>query len=182
MHFHLSTNAASDLKIKDFVAATGDCNAFCQHWYVHRVIFDRRKHVIVMEAHTRYALIFCGVAKPFFANFPEIIADTLWRHIVALCEVPEFKWNAVKTMIAAMCAENIWHKGLNKSVQAHIKDAARDTVWILVRDELPPDLTNPGQLFQLTMSINETFRSRFGEKEYIVPLKEFQRLWQKNLP
>ena len=181
MHFHLSANAAHDLKIKDFAPTTEGDTASAQHWYVHRVIVQRRKQVIVMEAQSRYALVFCGVTKPFFDDFTDIFADTLWRHIVSLCEVPAPQWERVKAMTTAMCATPCYHKGLNKSLQAHIKDAAVQMEWRMEFGELPPVITDPGQLFELSFFINRTPRTRHGEKQCIFPYKEFQRQWLEKL-
>lgn len=177
MHFHLSANAAQDLKIKSFVSASAERTPPAQHWYVHRVTLQRRKQVIVMEAQSRYALVFCGVTKPFFENFTTIFSDTLWRHIVSLCSVPDADWGRVKTMISAMCAENIYHKGLDRSLQAHIRDAALQMEWRMEFGELRPVITDPGQLFELSLFINQTPRTRHGEKQCIIPFEEFQRQW-----
>lgn len=181
MHFHLSANAAQDLKITNFVPNSDDNDAFAQHWYVHRVTVQHRKQVIVMGAQSRYALVFCGVTKPFFETFTNIFADTLWRHVVSLCSVPEAQWGRVKAMTTAMCAENIHHKGLDRSLQAHIKDAAMQMEWRMEFDELPPVITDPDQLFELSFFINKTPRTRHGEKQYIIPYEEFQRLWNNML-
>lgn len=78
MHFHLSANAAQDLKVKSFASTSEESTPPAQHWYVHRVTMQRRKQVIAMEAQSRYALVFCGVTKPFFENFTTIFSDTLW--------------------------------------------------------------------------------------------------------
>lgn len=179
MHFHLSANAAQELKIKDFTPATESHGTLRQHWYVHRVTVQRRKQCIVMEEHSRYALVFCGVTKPFFENFTHIFADTLWRHVASLCQIPETDWERIKTMTAAMCAEPVYHKGLSKSVQAHIKDAAMQMEWRMEFGELPPVITDPGQLFELSFLINKTPRTRHGEKHCIFPFEEFQRQWSE---
>lgn len=177
MHFHLSANAAQDLKVTSFLPNTDDNDAFAQHWYVHRVTMQRRKQYIIMEANTRYALVFCGVTKPFFEHFTDIFADTLWRHIVSLCHVPDVDWGRVKAMTSAICAENLYHKGLNRSLQAHIKDAAMQMEWRMEFGELPPVITDPGQLFEFSFFINKTPRTRHGEKQCIIPYEQFQRLW-----
>lgn len=181
MHFHLSANAAQDLKIKNFTPTSEDDATSAQHWYVHRVTIQRRKQVIVMEAQSRYALVFCGVTKPFFDDFAGIFADTLWRHIVSLCEVPDAEWGRVRDITAAMCAKPIHHKGLDRSLQAHIKDAAMQMEWRMEFGELPPVITDPGQLFELSFFINKTPRTRHGEKQCIFPYQEFQRVWAEKL-
>ncbi len=174
MHFYLSANAAKDMSIAEFTPAPGDHDEFARHWYVHRVLIERRKYLIVMEAHTRYAILFCGVTKPVFAKFPIMFADYLWRHIVSICAVDDADFGHIKQMAATMCADVTYHKGLNKSVQAHIKDAARQLEWDLYRYGFPQD---PGQEFYLSFKVNRGIRSRYGEKGCIVPLEEFQRLW-----
>ncbi|ABB39661.2 hypothetical protein Dde_2866 [Oleidesulfovibrio alaskensis G20] len=180
MHFHLSGNAASDLKIVRFEDFSGSADAFRQHWYVHRVTMQRRKHVIVMEESTRYALLFCRVTQPFFKNFPEFFADTLWRHIVSLCAVPTARFGSIQAMTTDMCSENIYHKGLNRSVQAHIRDSFL-TLECYLLHEPPINLARQEDVFQMNIRINETPRTRYGEKNYIWSLREFQRLWCEHL-
>lgn len=181
MHFHLSANAAQDLKIKEFAPTSEGDTASAQHWYVHRVIVQRRKQVIVMEAQSRYALVFCGVTKTFFDDFTGIFADTLWRHIVSLCEVSDAEWGRVKAMTTTMCAMPCYHKGLDRSLQAHIKDAAMQMEWRMEVGELPPVITDSGQLFELSFFINKTPRTRHGEKQCIFPYEAFQRIWREKL-
>lgn len=176
MHFHLSANAAQDLKFKGFAPISEGSISSDQHWYVHRVTVQRRKQVIVMEAHTRYALAFCGVTKHFFENFTGIFADTLWRHIVSLCHVLDVDWGRVKAMTSAICAENLYHKGLDRSLQAHIKDAAIQMEWRMEFGELLPVITDPEQLFELSFFINKTPRTQRGEKQCIFPHEEFEQL------
>lgn len=178
MHFHLSANAAKDFGVSDFIPAHGDHDEFSQHWYVHRVLIDRRKCIIVMEAHTRYTLIFCGATKPFFNKFPQLLADSLWRHIVALCAVPAGHYDRIRDKAAKMCAGIEYHKGLNKSVQSHIKDVAHELDWQIHQNGFP---VNPGAEFYYATKCNQTFRSRYGEKQYIIPLVEFQRQWCERL-
>jgi hypothetical protein len=174
MHFYLSANAATDLGRSVFTPAHGDHDEFSKHWYVHRVLIDRRKGFIVMEAHTRYALVFCGVTKPVLNKFPILFADYLWRHIVSLCEVDNGDFEHIKQMAANMCSEIQYHKGLNKSVQAHIKDAAQQLEYDLYQYGFPDE---PGKEFYLSMRANRVPCSRYGEKGFIIPLNEFQRLW-----
>lgn len=174
MHFHLSVNAAKDIGQSEFAPASGDHDQFSRHWYIHRVLIERRKCLIVMEAHTRYALIFCGVTKSVLNRFRELFADYLWRHIVSLCEIEDAEFEHIKAMTANMCFEAVYHKGLNKSVQAHIKDAAHQLEWDISRYGLPE---SPDREFYLSMKTNKVPRSRYGEKGFIIPLEEFQRLW-----
>lgn len=148
MYFYLSANTAKDMGITDFASTSGDHDEFSRHWYLHRVILERRKIFIAMEAHTRYAMIFCGVTKPVLAKFPILFADYLWRHIVSLCAVDDADFGHIRSMAASMCAENVYYKGLNKSVQAHIKDAAHQLEYDLYRYGFPDD---PGKEFFLSM-------------------------------
>lgn len=178
MHFHLSANAAEDLGISEFVPPSGDHDEFSRHWYIHRVTIERRKIFLAMEAHTRYAVIFCCVTKPTLRKFPVLFADSLWRHIVSLCEVPDADFGHIKQMVITMCGNMIYHKGLNKSIQAHIKDAARQLEYDLSRYGFPDD---PGKEFFLSVKVNKMLRTRYGEKRYILPLEEFQRLWCETL-
>ena len=174
MHYYLSANAAKDLGVSNFTSASEEHAEFSQHWYAHRVLIERRKCFIAMESQTRYALIFCGVTKPVLNKFPLLFADRLWRHIVSLCEVADSDFEHIKQMATNLCSDITLHKGLNKSIQAHITDVAHQLEWDLSRYGFPDD---PGQEFYLCLKANQTPRTRYGEKGFILPIEEFQRLW-----
>ncbi len=174
MHFYTSGNASKDIGIDKFVEPTGDHDEFSRHWYIHRVMVERRKCFIAMEAYTRYAMLFCGMTKPFLNKFSLFFADYLWRHIVSLCAVEDASFSRIKAMASNMCADSVYHKGLNRSIQAHIKDVAHQLEWDIHRYGFPGD---PGKEFFMSMQANKVPRSRYGEKGFIIPLDEFQRLW-----
>jgi hypothetical protein len=174
MHFYLSGNAAKDIGITEFFLPSGDHDEFARYWYCHRITLERRKCFIVMEAHTRYAILLCGVTKPVLKKFPLLFADCLWRHIVSLCAIDDADFEHIRSMAANMCSEVVYHKRLNKSVQAHIKDVAHQLEWDVYQYGFPED---PGKEFFLSMKANKVPRRRHGEKGFIIPLKEFQRLW-----
>ena len=43
MYFYLSANTAKDMGITDFASTSGDHDEFSRHWYLHRVILERRR-------------------------------------------------------------------------------------------------------------------------------------------
>ena len=174
MHFYLSAKASKDMGVAEFSSATGDHNEFARHWYCHRVTLERRKCFIMMEAHTRYAIFCCGLTKPALKKFSLLFVDYFWRHIVSLCAIDDADFGHIKALATNMCKETIYHKGLNKSVQAHIKDAVRQLEWDIQLYGFPED---PGKEFFMSMKANKVPRSRYGEKGFIIPLEEFQRLW-----
>ena len=85
-------------------------------------------------------------------------------------------------MTAALCLESVNHKGLNRSVQAHIKDVAMQMEWRMEFGDLPAVITDPAQLFELSLFINKTPRTRYDKKNFFMPLEEFQRLWSSCPP
>ena len=174
MNFYLSANAVKDVLPLGVIPTTGDHDEFSRHWYIHRVIIERRKCFVAMEAHTRYGMLFCGMTKPVLRNFSSLFADYLWRHIVSLCAVEDADFGHIKAMSSKMCTDVIYHKGLNKSVQAHIKDVAHQLEWDIHRYGFP---TDPGKEFFMSMKANMVPRRRHREKGFIIPLEEFQRLW-----
>ncbi len=174
MHFYLSANAAKDIPVVEFSQPSGDHDAFSRHWYIHRVVIEHRKCFIAMEAHTRYAMHFCGLTKPLLSKFPLLFADYFWRHIVSLCEVHDADFGQIKAMTSKACSELVYHNGLNRSIQAHIKDVAHQLKWDIQRYGFPE---YPGKELFMSLNANKVPRSRHGEKGFIIPLKEFQRLW-----
>lgn len=87
----------------------------------------------------------------------------------------------MKAMTSTMCANNVYHKGLDRSLQAHIKGVAMQIEWRMEFGELPPVINDFDQLFDLSFFINKTPHTWHGEKQCIITYEEFQRLWNNVL-
>ncbi len=174
MYFHASSIFAKDAGLTELASQpTGSLEAG-QHWFVHRVNIERRKCVLAMDEQTRFVLVFCGMTKPYFMKFPGVFADRLWRTIVAVCEVPDARFGHVRDTVSPLCMNPVWHKFQNRSIQSHIRQAACELGWLIHRDGFPANIT---QEFAYCLKLNETPRTRYGEKECIWPLDEFQKVW-----
>ena len=176
MYFHASAIFAKDAGLTELASQpTGSLEAG-QHWFVHRVILGRRKCVLAMEEQTRFVLLFCGLTKPDFAQFPALFADRLWRTIAAVCEVPDARFDHVRDTVSPLCMTPVWHKFQNRSVQSHIRQAAFELEWLIHRDGFPASIT---QEFAYSLKLNETPRTKYREKQCLWPLGEFQKVWRE---
>ncbi len=173
MYFHASSIFAKDAGLTELSLQPESTPTDDQHWFVHRVNLERRKCVLAMEEQTRFVMLFCGLTKPDFAQFPTIFADRLWRTIVAVCEVPDVQFGLVRERIFSLCMNPVWHKFQDRSVQSHIRQAAFELKWLMHRDGFPASITDE---FAYSLKLNETPRTRHGG-QYMWPLEEFQKKW-----
>ena len=142
MHFYASSIFAKDAGLTELTPQP-ELNATPgQHWFVHRVILERRKCLLAMEEQTRFVLLFCGLTKPDFAQFPALFADRLWRTVVAVCEVPDAQFGLVRERIFSLCMNPVWHKFLDRSVQSHIRQAAFELKCYMHRGGFPASITD----------------------------------------
>ena len=178
MHFYATSDFAKDAALAGLDSATPDMNAFCQHWFLHRVNIFRRKYVIAMEGYSRYVIVFSGMKKSDFMAFQTQFAIRLWHHVATVCPVPDFSFTKIGQVTQDMCADAQWFRFQNRSVQSHIKDAFHQLRWLINDHGYPVDESDD---FALSLRINNTLRSRHKEKRFIVPLEEFRRLWYDNL-
>ncbi|MFA7553053.1 MAG: hypothetical protein WCY88_02295 [Spongiibacteraceae bacterium] len=145
-------------------------------WYAHRVIIARRKCIIIMEATSRYAMVFCGMKKADFEHFPDLFQDRLWREVFAVCEgIPESDISQLSATVLNICEQQRYQIGHDRSVTAHIKQVA-EHLELMVRyqgETLPVDRM---AAFEFGVSVNELLRKRRGDKDYFRPVEAFQDL------
>lgn len=173
MHFHASSIFAKDAGLTELSVQPDPSTAVGQHWFVHMVTLERRKCVLAMEEQTRFVMLFCGLTKPDFVQFPILFADRLWRTIVAVCEVPDAQFGLVRERTFAMCMNPAWHKFQDRSVQSHIRQVAFELKWLMHRDGFSTSITDE---FAYSLKLNETPRTRHGG-QCLWPLEEFQKVW-----
>jgi hypothetical protein len=172
MQIHVSKALATDLKPL-LVEAPADLRQM--QWYGHRVHVLRRKCVILMELQSRYAMVFAGLTKPDFLRFPELVRDRLWREMVSICELDGAESQRLAALVDVVSQPVQIVAGSDRSVQAHMKEVAWHLEW-MANDfgSLPLE---GGDAFAFGLRVNETPRSRKGQKEYFWPLQVMREFW-----
>ncbi|MCG8317340.1 MAG: hypothetical protein MI976_29330 [Pseudomonadales bacterium] len=62
--------------------------------------------VVMQEQHSQYIMVFCGLSKTDFANFPLLFKDRFWRQAAALCKQLElFEVPVLTKHLSQMCEE-----------------------------------------------------------------------------
>src|SRR3972149_4411746 len=93
-------------------------NPGAMQWYAHRVHVLRHKCVIVMEAESRYAIVFTGLTKPDFQRFPDLFRDRLIREALSICQLHDDQ-SAKLDALAMVVTESVQIlPGSDRSVQA----------------------------------------------------------------
>lgn len=178
MQFQLSKALAKELFLH--VQASVDLSPSALQWYGHCATVDGSKCVIMMEAQSRYAMVFCDMEKRDFEDFPGLFQQRLLREvsIIAQLEAPlaEPDLALLSDLVLDISAEEIFHPGSQRSVTSHLNQV-RQHLEILVHDydySLP---TTPDEAFRFGLKANDTPRMRQGSKEYFYPLRVFHDFW-----
>ena len=174
IQFHLSKVLSIDMKMH--IAAPLAINPGAMQWYGHRVTIMRRKCVLMMELQSRYCMIFTGMTKPDFEDFPERFIDRMWREVVSICQLDDDQSEMLAELVLAVAQDQCFQAGHDRSVQAHIKQVVEEieqaihyrTGRLPVSDE---------EMFGLGVRVNERIRKRKGDKDYFVPLEVFRDFW-----
>lgn len=174
LQFYLSKTLAGDMKMH--IQAPIAANPGAMHWYGHRVTLKRRKCVLMMELKSRYCMVFAGVAKSDFENFPEMFVDCLWREVVSICQLDDAQSEHLAGFVHVVAEEQYYRLGSDRSVQAHLRQAAEDFDY-MVNYQVGhlPELAE--EQFGCGVRINETIRKRKEDKDYFVPLEVFRDFW-----
>jgi len=177
IHLHASKTFSDDLSKAGCHIPPAENKNGGWHWYAHRITLMRKKCVIVMEEASRYALLFVGMKKLDFAHFDKVLSNRIVAEASWLCDLLHPGPN--EQLIAAVeqqCASTVLSQGLDRSVQAHIRQAAED-MEIIVKYHVGRLPESADEEFGLGFRINDTLRKRGGDKDYFVP----QEKWRNSL-
>ena len=174
IQFYLSNALSSDLKMHLEEKSEPDFQAL--QWYAHRVTIDRRKCVITMERQSRYTIVFCGLTKPDFENFPQIFQERLWREVVSITQPEDDDLHIISDLALDISVEHHYQAGTDRSVMAHINQVAELLEIIVTHYGEALPLTD-SDAFAFGIRANETPRKRKNDKDYFYPIEVFRELW-----
>lgn len=172
IQIHTSKALAADLKghLNEAPISQG-----AMQWYAHRVYIMRRKCVIVMEAQSRYAMVFTGLTKPDFGRFPDLFLDRLMRESLSICQLNDEQSGRLANLVMLLGESVQISQGSDRSVQAHVNDVARELDWTSQEIGYLPE--HDSHEFNFGLRVNQTPRKRKGDKDYIYPIEVFRGFW-----
>lgn len=178
MQFQLSKILTKDLGIH--VQASMDIVPSALQWYGHRVTIERRKCVIMMEEQSRYAMVFCGLKKRDFEDFPALFQNRLLREVGIIAQLeaplPESDLALLNDLLLDISAEEIFQPGHNRSVTTHINQV-RSHLEMMVYGEGYPLPVSPEEAFHFGIMTNDILRKRQADKDYFYPVRVFHEFW-----
>ncbi len=178
IQFHLSKDLAIDLAIQP--QASTDTDPGAMHWYAHRVTISRRKCVIAMEQQSRYAMVFCGLTKQDFVQFPSLFQERLWREVCVITQLeeplPAADVELLPDLALSLCAEQHYQPGHDRSVTSHINQVKEHLEAAVLYDGYPLPVDDDDAL-QFGIQTNQMLRKCKGDKDYFVPLQVFGDFW-----
>lgn len=174
LQFYLSNTLASDMKMH--ITEPLEINPAALQWYGHRVTIMRRKCVLMMENKSRYCMVFAGLTKPDFENFPDLFMDRLWREAVSICQLDDRVSKILAESVHIIGEQQHYQIGSDRSIQAHLRQVTDDIDYMVnyKTGRLPE---HGEEEFGCGIRVNETLRKRKGDKDYFVPLEVFRDFW-----
>lgn len=173
LQFHLSKTLSEDMTMH--LSAGQPMIGGALQWYAHRVTVLRRKCVIAMEWQSRYCMVFAGMTKAEFQNFPEIFTDRLWREVASICQLDDGQTEKLAALANMVAEEQVYQSGSDRSVQAHINDVAWHLGYEANQAGYLPE--KPEEAFGFGIKMNEWLRKRKDDKDYFVPVEVFRDCW-----
>lgn len=178
IQFHLTKSLAKELELSAQPSAQANPGAI--QWYAHLVTIARRKCIIAMELHSRYAMVFCGLTKKDFKRFPDYFHDRLWREVCVIAqidgEMSRHDEDLLSELALTVSSEQEYLVGSNRSVLSHINQV-KEHLEVLVYDEgyaLPID---DDDALRFGLIANDMLRKHKGLKDYFIPVTEFKDFW-----
>lgn len=174
LQFHLSKNAAKDLK--PHLSESSKPALGTMQWYGHRVTIMHRKCLLMMEMQSRYCMVFAGLTKPGFEQFPELFAERLQNEVVSICQLEDQRAYQLAELIQEMSQEQHYQIGSDRSVQAHINQAVDELSFMAnFQEGRLPELDE--EQFGCGVRINQTPRKTKSDKDFFFPLEKFRDFW-----
>ncbi len=174
IHLHASKTFTEDLNKAGCVLAAAGKGSAGWHWHVHRVTLLRKKCVIAMDEVSRYALVFVGLKKVDFAEFEEVLVSRILAEANWLCDLPYSDSN--ERLLAAIeqkCSRVVFSQGLDRSVQAHIRQAS-ELMEIVAKYQVGRLPETVEEEFALGSRINDTWRTCGKGGKYFSPLERWR--------
>ena len=171
---YLSKILTQDMKIH--IKEPAATNPGALQWYGYRVTVMHRKCVLMMEYKSRYCMVFAGLTKPDFENFPRIFTERLWREVVSICELDDTQSENLTALAHVVAEQQYYQPGSDRSVQAHLRQAA-DELEIMVNHYTGRLPERGEEEFGCGVKLNGMLRKRKEDKDYFVPLEMFRELW-----
>lgn len=178
LQIHLSQSLTKELGSHLQEAIEAEPTAL--QWYAHKVVVARRKCLVMMEYQSRYAMVFCGLTKHEFDNFPELLQERIWREVNIISQLDdsltEDDFAILSDLTLDLTANQYYQRGSDRSVMTHISQVVEDLKSSVEDDgfELP---TTSNEAIHFGLGVNDMYRKRKDDKDYFVPLEVFTGFW-----
>ena len=145
-------------------------------WYGHRVTIDRRKCVVLMEAKTRYGLLFAGLTKPEFQRLDERLRERVPLELGLLHDDAGLA-ERFRPAVERLAEPTVIEPGRDRSVQAHINDFVHNVrEWVSRNYRLPND---DEESFRAAGHANWMLKMGKGHPQGLRSIYAFREMWMK---
>ncbi len=182
IQLYLSRDLAKDLASLPIEQAptSTEVSAGAVIWYAHRVTIMRRKCIIALEYQSRYAMVFCGLTKPDFINFPQLFGQRLLQEACVITQLhqplPEPDFQLLCELAKEVSTEQKFACRNDRSVQSHINQIKDHLEDLVLRGGYPLPETDE-EAMQFGLIANDMLRKTKNHKDYFVPLKVYKEFW-----
>lgn len=146
-------------------------------WVAHLIRIRRKPCILVMDAATRYAMVFTGLKKGDAAGFINQLIERLANEMVFAADDlgAMLDFDATMTQFLAQHRDFRFFLRMDRSVQAHLKEVAWYLEDRVVETGYLPDGHEECAL--VDERVNQIIRSTKGRRDYFVPEEEMLAYW-----
>lgn len=178
LQIHLSQSLVKDMQSHVQEAIEPEPTAL--QWFAHKVVVARRKCLVMMEYQSRYAMVFCGLTKKEFEEFPDLLQERIWREVNIISQLDESlneeDFAILSDLTLDLTSSQYYQRGSDRSVMSHISQVVEDLKASVEVDgfALP---TTSNEAIHFGLGVNDVMRRRKSDKDYFVPLEVYTGFW-----
>ena len=148
-------------------------------WFAHSVPLLNGNGTMVMEAQSRYCMVFHNLIAKDFDHFPELFADRLFREVIALCQLSGINNTRLGQLVKQSCTDFQFSLGLDYSISADVYDAARHLQTIV--EDLGGYPVVGVTEFGLGIKLNQEPLPHLSDNKPTSALDAFRAFWMQTL-
>lgn len=176
-HFFVSKTLAEAMAVH-FVPH-GSKPDMAMSWYAHWVPVLDGSCTLVMEARTRYCMVFHNLTPEDYENFVVLFRKRLWREVAAVCQARGTVRQRLSDSVKRHSAQFEFSLGLDYSISGDVYDAARHLQNLV--DDLGGFPMVGITEFGLGIKLNQEVLRQKDEEQSQAPLAAFRQLWLDQL-
>lgn len=153
-------------------------------WHLHCATVAQQHCIFAMELQSSYVMVFCGLDKKAFKNFPTIFSERFWREAMVLVQM-EYQLTTEQEQALAGCSADIVTGQIYQMVDDDLVAAAMtlaindavELLRVLVENNGLPLPVDDDNAVMFGLRANANIRSSPGREAWFYPQEEYRAFW-----